>query len=242
MLIVDWLRKLVGKEGPLAISFQDLKEKFFPQDTLFESILISAGGDSTPANCAAMGVKLTRGEYLLVQPYTNTDTYRNMSQFPFATVNFTTNPLIFAKCALEGWDEGTHAPELGEEELVFWKDFPVPSFKSAFLSLKCTRETMDHVKVGPRGMYLLVIKEAIVLTPTLPLTNRADNLALEAVVHATRVRIFADQGDLQLAKDLLVTIKKCENYIKSNALEKSPAWEAIERVNSFLKPYLSKIR
>ncbi len=236
------MRKLAGKEGPLVISFQDLKEYSFPQDTLFESILITAGGDSTPVNCAAMGVKLTRGEYLLVQPYTNTDTYRNLSQFPFATVNFTTNPLMFAICALKGWDEVPDAPELGDEEIVFWKDFPVPSLRSAFLSLKCTRETMDHVKVGPRGMYLLVIKEAIVLTPTLPLTNRADNLALEAVVHATRVRIFTDQGDLQLAKDLLVTIKKCENYIKSNALEKSPAWEAIGRVNAFLKPYLSKIR
>lgn len=101
---------------------------------------------------------------------------------------------------------------------------------------------MDNVKVGPRGMFLLSIKEAVVLTPTLPITNRADNLALEAVVHATRVRIFTDQENFQLAKDLLLTIKKYESYIKSNALEKSPAWEAIERVNLFLKPYLSKIR
>ncbi len=232
----------MGKEGPLPISFQDLKDHFFPQDTLFEAILITAGGDSTPANCAAMGVKLTRGEYLLVQPYTNTDTYRNLSQFPFVTVNFTPNPLTFALCALEGWNAGSNTPEFGEDELVYWKDFPVPSLKSAYLSLKCTREPMDNVKVGPRGMYLLVIKEAVVLTPTLPLTNRADNLALEAVVHATRVRIFTDQENFQLAKDLLVTIKKYENYIKSNALEKSPAWEAIERVNAFLKPYLSKIR
>ncbi len=224
------------------MSFQDLKDKFFPQDTLFESILITAGGDSTSVNCAAMGVKLTRGEYLLVQPYTNTDTYRNLSQFPFATVNFTANPLMFAICALKGWDEVPDAPELEDKDLVFWKDFPVPSLKSAFLSLKCTREPMDNVKVGPRGMFLLTIKEAKILTPTIPLTNRADNLALEAVVHATRVRIFADQGNNQLAKDLLITIKKYENYIKSNALEKSPAWEAMERVNAFLKPYLSKIR
>ncbi len=237
------MRKLTGTDGPFAVSFQDLKEKCFPQDTLFESILITAGGDSTPANCAAMGVKLTRGEYLLVQPYSNTDTYRNLSQFPFATVNFTTNPLTFAICALEGWgDAGLNAPELGEEDLVSWKNFPVPSLKSAFLSLKCTRESMDNVKVGPRGMFLLTIKEAMVITPTLPLTNRADNLALEAVVHATRVRIFADQENIQLAKDLLVTIKMYEKYIKSNALEKSPAWETIERVNLFLKPYLSKIR
>ncbi len=235
------MRKLTRKEGPIVVSFQELKENFFPQDTLFESILITAGGDTTPANCAAMGVKLTRGEYLLVQPYTNTDTYRNLSQFPFTTVNFTSNPLTFALCALEGWDERTNVPELGKEELVYWKNFPVPSLKSAFLSLKCTRETMDNVKVGPRGMYLLIVKEATILTPMLPLTNRADNLALEAVVHATRVRIFTDQENFQLAKDLLVTIKKYENYIKSNAFEKSPAWETIDRVNAFLKPYLLRI-
>jgi hypothetical protein len=239
---LDWLRKIAGKEGPLAVSFQDLKGDFFPPDTLLESILITAGGDSTPVNAAAMGVKLTRGEYLLVQPYTNTDTYRNLTQFPFATVNFTTNPLTFATCALQGWGAGPYSPELEDNALLNWKDFPIPSLKSAFLSLKCTIEPMDKVKVGLRGMFLLEIKGAAILTPSLPISNRADNLALEAVVYATRVKVFTDQENYQLAKDLLITIKKYEKYIKSNALEKSPAWEAIERVNTFLKPYLSKIR
>ena len=238
---MDWLRKLVGKEGPLKVSFQDLKQEGFSQDTPLESICITAGGDFTPANCAAMGVKLTRGDYLLVQPYRNTVTYQNLSQFPFATVNFTTNPLTFAVCALKGENAGPHAPESSMEELIQWKDFPVPSLKSAFLSLKCMRETMDDVNIGQRGMFLLSVKEAAILTPTLPLTNRADNLALEAVVHATRVKIFTEQENFSLAKDLLATIKRYETYIKANAPENSPAYEAIERVNTFLQPYLSRI-
>lgn len=241
-LKLDWLRKIVGKEGPLLVSFQDLKGNFFPPDTLLESIVLTAPGDSTPVNAAAMGVKLTQGEYLLVQPYANTDTYQNLSQYPFATVNFTTNPLTFATCALRGWGEGPNSPELEDNALLHWKDFPIPSLKSAFLSLKCTREPMDTVKIGPRGMFLLNIKGAAILTPSLAIFNRADNLALEAVVHATRVKVFMDQENFQLAKDLLVTIKKYEKFIRSTALEKSPAWEAIERVNTFLKPYLSKIR
>lgn len=233
--------KTYGTDEPLDVSFQELKERYFPPDTLFESILISTGGDHAQVNAAAMGVKLTGKEYLLIQPYTNTDTYRNMFQFPFATVNFTTNPLTFARCALQGWEEGPSNPELGNEDLYQWKDFPVPSLKSAFLSLKCTREPMENVKVGSRGMFLLVVKGAVVLTPPFPLTNRADNLALEAIVHATRIKVFTGQGNFQMAKDLLVTIKKYEKYVKSNAFEGSPAWEAMERVNTFIKPYLSKI-
>ncbi|OLS15551.1 MAG: hypothetical protein RBG13Loki_0819 [Promethearchaeota archaeon CR_4] len=100
---------------------------------------------------------------------------------------------------------------------------------------------METVKIGSRGIFLLVVKGAVVLTPTLPLTNRADNLAIEAVVHATRIKTFTDQGNFQMAKDLLATIKKYETYIRSNALEGSSAWETIERVNTFVKPYISKI-
>ncbi|HMF34165.1 MAG TPA: DUF447 domain-containing protein, partial [Candidatus Lokiarchaeia archaeon] len=242
---MDWLRLLlqqtmqdnahVEEEEPLIVPFHNLKGIAFPADTLLECILVTAAGDQSPPNAAPMGVKLSYREYLLVQPFTNTDTYGNLSAFPYATANFTTNPLLYAQCALRGWSKGPGEPELEADNYFAWSDFPVPSLKEAPLSLKCTVDTtVEDVVVRSRGFMLLAIQAAAILQPLLPIVNRADNLALEAVVHATRVKISTDEGDAEGAKDLLTLIARYEKFVKEHASEDSLAWRAIDIVGDFL--------
>jgi hypothetical protein len=240
---MDWLRKLLNQsngeeeESPTILPFLDLKGTVIPTDTLCECILVTASEEHTPPNAAPMGVKLSYREYLLVQPFTNTDTYANLSSFPYATANFTTNPLLYAKCALRGWSKGPGEPELPMDNYHTWPDFPVPSLKEATLTLQCAVDTtVEDVVVSSRGFMLLAVQGAAILNPLLQIVNRSDNLAIEAIVHATRVKLFIEDGDLDSAKDLLSLIRRYEKFVKEHGSEDSPACHAIEMVNDFIEP------
>lgn len=253
-LHLDWFHKLLlqirdksnssgGGENPISLPFNDLIDTVFLADLLLECILISAPGKDQPINAAPMGIKLAQGRYLLVQPFLNTDTYANLYQFPDATINFTKNPFFFATCALQGWGKGPTSPELPDEELYFWGDFPVPSLREADLTLKCTIEAPeDVVIVADHAIILLAVQACAILHLTLPVVNRADNLALEAVVHATRVKTYIEEGRLTEARELMDLILRYEKFVQEHAREESYASRAVDVVRKFLEPFLSQLQ
>src|SRR5574342_504275 len=90
--------------------------------------VVSTLDQAGQANFAAMGV-VWGDERITIRPYTNTRTYRNLTQSGEAVVNVTDNVLIFAKSALsrERFESlpARHVKGLILKDTCFWREVTV---------------------------------------------------------------------------------------------------------------------
>jgi hypothetical protein len=92
---------------------------------ILETIVTTIGAAGQP-NAAPMGVTL-EGERVLLRPFQEAQTWRNLQEVGEGVVNFTDNVLLFARCAT-GQVVPPHRPArrvrgVVLEDACFWKEF-----------------------------------------------------------------------------------------------------------------------
>lgn len=118
---------------------------------LYEAVVISRWPHHRSfINSAAMGIRFNDDNFLLLNPYPETDTYKILLQVledglmdHVISINFTYNPLTFAKTALFGCNEGIKTEELKGPELLFKDNIPVLEEASLILLCKPINRVFD---------------------------------------------------------------------------------------------------
>ena len=200
-------------------------------------------------NTSCMGIRVIENNLIQIKPFPNTRTYNNLKATGIITINFIGDVYLYALAALKSPDSSIQFPlkyyDFMELENPFNEDteistITIPFIKKAWAILTCIiAGEKDVLKKDQMGEFIIPEFKLHVISykklkDSHKLFNRAENLALESIILATRLSIAKDQGD----KSLLNTIHgkltdNIENIDRFGKNEK--AIKAIEVIKQYIK-------
>jgi hypothetical protein len=187
---------------------------------LYEAILITKWSESSSTfNSAAMGVRFLDEYSMTINPYPETDTFKIIKNAlknntrQKISINFTDNVVIFAKSALTGLNSGNSVVELDEDLLIvrdkdaFLKDANlvvlgkvIAEYKDIYLNLPVEFSNFkdDGYKFNTKfkAKFEVSITDKFRSFKIFQPTNRGDNLAIEAIILASKLPAFLKTANL----------------------------------------------
>jgi hypothetical protein len=200
-------------------------------------------------NTSCMGVRLTDDKIIQMTPYPLTKTLKNLRENGFAILNFVDNIYLYALASLKDPDPLIDLKEFPYEfynyhKMVYKKKFEqifkelsdnkqllIPHIKNAWAFALCkTIEDKQIIKKHSLGELKIIefkLKTySIVKTrESFKLFNRAENLTLEILILATRLKIAKKRNDKYLYDKIYGKIidymKVIERFSKNQGVKKS---------------------
>jgi len=232
--------------------------EFIPQDlglekgnlyeilaTTFSKSVIS---EELKPNTSCMGIKLLENDLIKITPFPNTTTLRNLKDTGIITLNFIENIYLYALAALKESNSSISFPlnnynyiEIDNpfEDSLEKSTMLIPYVRSSWAFLICIvadedqiikRDVLGEINVSEFKLHVISSNK---MKESFKLFNRAENLALEAIILATRLRVAKDKND----KSLIITIQeKIDNYIKEieRFSKNQNALKAIQVVSEYI--------
>ncbi|MDJ0271711.1 MAG: DUF447 family protein [Aigarchaeota archaeon] len=166
-----------------------VSELGFRADSWYE-VIVSTYSEHGEPHFAAMGCGLIDDEHLILKPYINTETYRNLLYWKAAAINVTNEPYhfysaVFNKPLPHRRGEKVTAPLLDGAEA--WIEAVVENISA---------DTTDRATVT---LIPSTIKSA---QPIIQPYSRASHALVEMLIHYTRVRVFAQSSEHHRAVSL----------------------------------------
>lgn len=174
-----------------------LEELGFLRRCIVEAIVTTYDEAGQP-NGAPMGISTEDLQTLLIRPYVDTTTYRNLTANPCAVVNLTMNPELFYRTAFKGAEPGGRLPISWFEEA---EAVNAPRLKGADAFIEVSVSGVSQTE-GGRALMKCNPQLVKVVNQKAQAYCRALFATLESIVHATRVEAFLSAGRLREAKEL----------------------------------------
>jgi hypothetical protein len=225
----------------MGILYQDLGLK---DGYLYEVIATTISFNKTIPNASCLGIRVKK-DLILIKPYHDTKTYKNLTKNSLICINFVDNIYLYALAALKG-------PYLSKKyeryPLKFYdyyhikeknKDFKsvktniIPYIRDAWAIVICkAKKALEFDKEDIFGTVKLSEFELgtisiVKLKESHKLFNRAENLTLEALILATRLKIAVLKND----SDIIRSYRNKINYIINNIDKFSKNLEVTKSVN-----------
>jgi len=192
----------------------------FREGCIAEVVLVTVNPDGSP-NAAPMGARRVGGEVFEVKPFKTSATYRNLLNDPRSTMNVTGDPMVFLETAFK--DEVPTYPAMDGLELKGC---------DACIIL----ERIEGVEFSAdRYLFKNKTKRVAVHASHPRVFSRGVAGAVEAVIHATRVKAFRKQGR---HRDMLETeekVRECIRVVRRVSAGGSPEAETVDRLEQLLE-------
>lgn len=176
---------------------------------LYEAIIVIKWPNQHKFNTSAMGVRFGLKGEIYLRPYPDTDTFELLtnSEVDFLTVNFTDDVESFALAALSGIHAGHDVEEIDHSALVIHEDYAfLKNSQTVILGkirtrnqqtqLNYSKTSFDHLNLvtSEFSVTFQIDRVKAFQSSTAPQpVNRGDNLALEAVVYASKIPTMQKQ-------------------------------------------------
>jgi len=197
-----------------------LTQMGFTKESIVETILVTRNQDGS-FNATPIGV-IRHGESLEVRLYKTYNTYRNLLVSTKVSVNITDDPILFLRTAFK--------QELGTPNVVDWvlegSDITVIAEKtgeSKFSDLQASFTLKPITFIVNREM------------PTVFSRGRAE--AIEAIIHATRVKVFQQEHDEAKVQELVGKMKESFTIINRVSSPTSSEAKVVETLSSLLEKW-----
>ncbi len=191
-------------------SRQTLRRLGLKTDRIYEAIICTWGADGRP-NAAPMGIKPLRGSRIAIRPFTDTATHRNMLRLGCATVNFSSDPLLYYRSAFKHVKKESLRGMFKRSSAVNSPDLRCADAVLAVSVDRVVGEDKDRTR------FECEIVSATASKPKRPEPySRAPHALIECVIHATRVEPYA-RSSLEEARRLLSLIEYHRSVIKRTA-------------------------
>ena len=174
----------------------------FDVGSVSEAILSTVNQDGS-ANASPMGILRVGPKTLEIRPFRTSTTYRNLLTHSRACINVTSDPSLYLITAFK------------RESLV---GFPKPSFKGdlrldpsdayVFIDVISSRD-VSGIRTSFECEATSV--EVCSLTPRAFSRGRAE--AIEAIVYATRIKVFLRHGRRDLVERLIKRFRACKDVV-----------------------------
>jgi hypothetical protein len=189
----------------------------FTEGNIVETIMVTKNSDGI-YNAAPMGVTYRDG-FIEVHPY-RSRSYLNLNHSNQASINITDDPLIFLKTAFK--DELDFVPSVNDWVLM-------GSDATVFL------EKLEEFNVSDLQAGFKFKPTRIAITKKEPMVfSRGRAEAIEAVIHATRVKVFQAESRYEKVDELLKRINDCFNVITRVSVAGSPEMQVVEELDKLI--------
>ncbi len=190
-------------------------------DNLYEILATtfskSEKSEKITPNTACMGIKLINDNQIMISPYPNTRTFKNLKENGLITINFVDDVYLYALAALK---EPNSTSGLTEFPMDYYdyqdlslKNTSIPYISSAWAILTCKVE-MESQKFKRNGLgevkiseFSLRVLKFNIFKKSYKLFNRAENLALESIVIATRLKVAKEINNNEIYEELIENLK-----------------------------------
>jgi len=197
----------------------------FRDGCIAEVVLVTVNPDGS-SNAAPMGAKRMGGDVFEVKPFKTSATYRNLLSDPRSTMNVTSDPMVFLATAFKGQVSTQPAMDgLGLRGC------------DACITL----ERIEGVEVSAdRYLFRNKAKEVAVHASNPRVFSRGVAEAVEAVIHATRVKAFRKQGRHVDALEMEEKARECIGVVRRVSAGGSPEAETVDRLERMLERWRSE--
>ncbi len=185
----------------------DLEKLGFRKDMIFEGIVSTYSHEGRP-NAAPMGITSEDLKHVIISPFKGTQTYENMKYTRCAVVNFLADPTTFYQTAFK--DEATVRNAVNTLfEKATMVEAPRLKETDAFLEVAVVESTDG----GDRGILVGKVVHWDIGSSRFQPYCRGGFAAIEAVIHATRIRKFLTSGREDEAERLIELVKHYQGLI-----------------------------
>ncbi|MDW8084026.1 MAG: DUF447 family protein [Candidatus Caldarchaeum sp.] len=151
----------------------------FEPDLWYEVILTTYCEDRRP-HAAPMGCSTSDGQLLRLKPFTNTTTFKNLKDRRYAVANISHDPALFYNALFKNDLDFVNAQQV---------DAPALRGCDGWVELEITRLTqIDEMRAEASGKVVNIVTFSTSLKPY----SRAEHALVEALIHFTRVVVFAN--------------------------------------------------
>ena len=192
-----------------------LEELGFTRGGVVEIILVTLNRDGS-VNAAPMGVRLAGGLFEL-RPFKTSATYGNLRRGGHATVNTTQDPRLFLATAFKEEVEGQ--PSVDEDMALSGSDSTI------HVEVQGEKRTQ-----GDQGLFTAKPVKVSVRRQHPTVFSRGRAGAIEAVIHATRVKAFIGSGKDAEVEELLKRIDGCAGTVRRVSPVGSPECTVVDRL------------
>jgi len=221
------------------------------KDNLYEIIAttysITEDGKEIKPNASCMGIRMIEGEQIQISPFYSTTTYKNLKEYSTIAINFVDDVHLYALAALKEPDSPIGLTDFPSKYYDFKylesRAMDVPYIKKAWGILigevsqefqKTKKDDLGEVTIPMFKLDVILFEK---LQESYKLFNRADNLALETIILATRLKVAKENQSQPLFFKIHEKITDhIENIKRFGKNEK--ALKTIELVSK----YISKLK
>ncbi|MBN2155630.1 MAG: DUF447 family protein [Candidatus Lokiarchaeota archaeon] len=176
----------------------------FENGKLYESIVVIQWPNQQRFNASAMGIRFSGNKVMFLKPYPDTDTFELLMNpnVKFITINFTDDVEYFALAALRGEHAGIDVEEMDQSYLDIHKGYAFLkqsqililgeiNIRNKPIFLKNPHSSEEHPEF--KVTFQVLVKEMYQSFKQSQPVNRGDNLALEAIVYASKIPAIQKQ-------------------------------------------------
>lgn len=183
----------------------ELTDLGFSKDMFSETIVSTYNPDGS-INAAPIGLKMKDTQHLSMRIFNTSSTCRNLKLKKQAVVNLTSNIEIFYKSAFK---EANIDGKIPTHWFVNADVVEAPKLSSSDGSIEVLIDSMSDD--GERTEFSCKVKSLYAMKKYPQVYCRAMPLTLEAITHATRVKVFMKVPEKQ--NEVSELIKKIQNYV-----------------------------
>lgn len=195
--------------------------------SICEVIVTTVNADGTP-NAAPMGVTRVGPKTLELKPFKTSATYRNLLGDSRACANVTDDPAMFLKAAFKGEDFE------GFKELSIDESLRLEASDASVLVRVVDEWDVSEI----RTRFTCEATGVKVHCPSPRVFSRGRAEAIEAIIHATRIHVFASCEDEAAVERLIKRFNECKCVVN----RVSPPGSVETRVISELEQLIAEWR
>jgi hypothetical protein len=220
------------------------------EDYLYEIIAttysMSENSMQIKPHASCMGIRLHEGEHIQISPYYSTITYKNLKQYSTIAINFVDDIYLYALAALKEPNSPFNLTEFPAKyydfKYVESRYMDVPFIKKAWGILigEVSHEFQKTKTNGLGEVVIPIFKLDVIyaekLQNTYKLFNRTENLALEAIILATRLKVANENQNQAQATRVKEKIEENIKDIERFGHNKR-AIKTIELIKEYIEQY-----
>ncbi|MFC1802483.1 DUF447 domain-containing protein [Thermoproteota archaeon] len=198
---------------------QSLKELGFTKKSIVEIILVTVNNNGT-FNAAPMGV-VNHNSVIETRPFLTSRTYQNLHRYKKAAINITNNPYIFLATAFK--DEIENPPRI--------IDFMLEDSEAVIRVEKISESKYSELQ----AVFLLKPLEIMINRQKPLVFSRGRAEAIEAVIHATRIKVFDVENQRKKVTMLMERLDYCLKVIDRVSEKYTPEMIVAEKIRDMIE-------
>ena len=185
----------------------------FSNGIIFETIVSTYNKDGSP-NAAPMGAIMHDQQTINLNLYNSSQTSHNLKANKYAVINLTSNIDVFYRTAFK---EANPDGKLPHEWFKKAEAVNAPKLRLADATIDVKVASMEPVGTD-KTLFSCNVEQINAAKMCPQVYCRAMSATLEAIIHATRVKAFAnDQNKKEQVTQLLQTIDNCNDMVNRTA-------------------------